>query len=184
MPELLLLLQRFPWSSLLLYAWAMSFVLSVLLWCTPLEFTPLWLGNLPHWGLWVLALPACTRLRANQRRVRVVWLTISGLLWAPLVLATGISFWQCWHDQEKIRWHNVFHPVEMTFASDYRWAPYKHIAREGRQTVSLESEESGWGGRGLHVTTAYALLPGLRWATHRPLTEAENSRYFPDLVDQ
>lgn len=184
MPELLLLLRRFPGSSLLLYAWAMSFVLSVLLWCTPLEFTPLWLGNLPHCGLWLLAPPACTLLRANQRRLRVVWLTIPWLLWAPLALVTGISFEHSRHNQEKIYWHTVFHPLERIFASDYRWVPYKGISEEGRQTVSLESEESGWGGRGLHVTTAYALLPGLRWATHRRLTEVENSRYFPDLVDQ
>lgn len=180
-------LRRPPWVTLLLSAWALSVALTVLTAFTPLELAPMWLGNVPHWGLWFLALPACSWLRAHRGRLRWLWRAVPWLLWVPLALITGFKLWRNYDSippgwdpyQPTVRWHNVFYPLEMTFANTDNWRTRKVIVQEGIRVVSLEYQLTRYGQTLPYLTTNYHLLPGLRWATRRNVTYEELMRYDP-----
>lgn len=73
-------------SGWVLGAWLVCLVLVGLLTFTPLELEPRPLENLPRWGLYLLAIPACRCLRAHWPQLHRLWATLPWLLWGPLAL--------------------------------------------------------------------------------------------------
>jgi hypothetical protein len=73
-------------SGWVLGAWLGCLLLVGLLAFTPLELTPRPLENLPRWGLWLWAVPACRCLRAYWPRLGKLWAALPWLLWGPLAL--------------------------------------------------------------------------------------------------
>jgi hypothetical protein len=75
--------ERHTW---VLGTWLGCLLLVGLLTFTSLELAPRPLENLPRWGLWLLAVPACRRLQAHWPRLRRLWAALPWLLWGPLAL--------------------------------------------------------------------------------------------------
>jgi hypothetical protein len=166
-------------ATLIVGVWLLGLVLVPLTLFTPLEFTPLWLGNLPRWGLWGLAFPACHWLRVRTKCR--LWAAVPWVLWAPLAYAVGDNGWRSYRDAAQshapMRWSTLVQPLELTFANDKRWWRQQVLSQNGARVTSLEMDVSRYGSEGIRYTEIFQLLPGLQWARRRELTEKEAELY-------
>jgi hypothetical protein len=116
-------------------AWLGCLLLVGLLTFTPLELASRPLENLPRWGLWLLAVPACGRLQAHWPRLRRLWAALPWLLWGPLALVLtfyGLG-WLSDNRPQAGYWLQV-NLIECV-ADDRVWRTTQVLFRRGRQEV-------------------------------------------------
>jgi hypothetical protein len=149
-------------------AWLLSLVLVLLTTVTPLEFTPLWLGNLPRWGLWGLAFPACHRLRTGSLRLPWLWTGLPWLLWGLLVVGEGLfAYGIATHTPR--RWAKLMEPLQWLFANQARWRPGLVLFTHGRQHLTHQLLwHPRYGVVDIRQVQLLPLLPGLQWAKRLP----------------
>ncbi|MFD2719702.1 hypothetical protein ACFST9_13320 [Hymenobacter monticola] len=153
--------------------WLGCLLLVGLLWFTPLELAPRPLENLPRWGLWLLAVPACRRLQAHWTRLRRLWAALPWLLWGPLalVLTLYVLGWLSDNRPQAGYWLGV---NVLECVADDRVSRTTHVLfRRGRQEVVHQVLVP------FHATAPRTLrlwrtvqvthvVPGVRWITWLP----------------
>ncbi|OUJ68580.1 hypothetical protein [Hymenobacter crusticola] len=149
--------------SLVIGTWLLSLGFVLLTLTTPLEFTPLPLGNLPRLGLWGLVFPACQMLWQRTGVLRGLWRTLPWLLWGPLlVLQSGwfllllLSFEQ----------RAMLEPTTSMFARPQVWRTKRVLFRRGLQVVAMQQiDPLELYPRSFRTALLTPVFPGLQWAT-------------------
>ncbi|MDF7815229.1 hypothetical protein [Hymenobacter sp. YC55] len=174
-----------PLASIVIGTWLLSLGLMVLTLTTPLEFTPLPFDNLPRWGVWGLAFPACRLLGVRPGWRRRLWRTVPWLLWAPLLLVQiGWSLSLLLASSQD--WSRLLDPTRGVFARPQRWQTKRVLFRRGWQVVALQRHDPQdfhpYAARTAQLTP---VLPGLQWATrltrHQRLDASWQVSDLPDL---
>lgn len=153
--------------------WLGCLVLVGLLTFTPLELAPRPLENLPRWGLWLLAVPACRRLRAYWPGLRQLWVTLPWLLWGYLALV--LTFYvAAWLSDDRTEAGYLLRVRVLECLADDRVSRTTHVLfRRGRQEVvdqllmpfHTTAPRALRMGRTVQVTH---VVPGVQWITRLP----------------
>lgn len=155
--------------------WLLCWPLVLLTWFTPLEFVPLQLGNLPRWGLWLLAFPATRWLKTRTRALPWLWILLPWMLWAPLVIMQ-VYFAGYWYQQVKTSnlskssppsWRQAVMPFEELFARHYPWYTLAFDYRQGNKLAVRQLRYTPWGGQPRRVIIT-PVVPGLQWCVPIP----------------
>jgi len=161
---------KFWRSKWLVIGWAVSFILVVLSIFTPMELVPLPLENVPRWGLYALAFPACGLLQARWPRGRLVWKTLPWLGWGPLLVVLFFSLPMTVAQTPAKSWADIFAPLTWFFARPEEWRTSQVLFRRGNQLV-VEQRYVPWDQlrprmlRGSWRTALVTpLVPGVQWA--------------------
>lgn len=164
--------------------WIVSLALVLLTLCTPLEFDPLPFANLPRWGLWGLAWPACRSLQAYSRW-RFPLRLVPWLLWAPLLLAQAGWLFMSPLQPSPEPWSTVLAPLAGVFARSETWHTRRVLFRRGWQAVLLQREEPmGFYPRQWRIALRTPLLPGVQWVQRlRGERELDASWHLVDPQD-
>ena len=153
--------------------WLGCLLLIGLLTFTPLELAPRPLENLPHWGLWLLVIPACGHLRTRWPRLRRLWASLPWLLWGPLALM--LTFYGlAWLSDDRAQAGHLFRVRVLECMADDRVSRTTQVLfRWGRQEVVNQVLVP------FHATTPRTLrlwrtvqvahvAPGVQWITWLP----------------
>jgi hypothetical protein len=141
---------------------------------SPVELVPLPLENVPRWGLYALAFPACRLLQARWPRGRLVWKTVPWLAWGPLLVVLFFSLPMTVAQTPAKSWADIFAPLTWFFARPEEWRTSQVLFRRGRQLV-VEQRYVPWDQprprmlRGSWRTALVTpLVPGVQWAVPLP----------------
>jgi hypothetical protein len=158
-------------SKWVVVGWLGSVVLVALSIFTPVEFAPLPLENVPRWGLYALAFPACGLLQTRWPRGHLLWQMLPWLSWGPLL---GVLFF--WLPTTVAQtpakpWSDILAPVTWVVARPQEWRTTHILFRRGRQLV-VQQQYVAWNqplprvpARGTWRTALVTpLLPGVQWA--------------------
>jgi len=167
-------LLKFWRSNWLVIGWVGSFVLVSLSIFTPVELVPLPLENVPRWGLYALAFPACSWLQARWPRGRFVWKMVPWLFWGPLGVVLFFSLTMTVAQTPAKSWADIFAPLTWLFARPEEWRTSQILFRRGRQLV-VQQRYVPWDQprprllRGTWRTAVVTPLgPGVQWAAPLP----------------
>ena len=164
------MLERSRWVFV---AWLGCLLLVGLLTFTPLELTPRPLENLPRWGLWLLAVPACRRLRAHWPQLHRLWATLPWLLWGPLALVLTVYGLGWLSDKRPQAGYWLGVNVLECLADDRVLRTRRVLFRRGRQEVvyQLLVPFHATAPRTLRLWRTVQLthvVPGVQWITWLP----------------
>ncbi len=133
---------------------------------TPLEFSPLPLENIPRWGFWGLAFPACRMLGVHIGVLPKLWRAVPWVLWAPLLVVQAL--WMLLSVPETLSgpWSKAFEPMAGLFARQEKWVTIRVLFRRGWQVVAVQQiAPMSFYPRCHRTAMITPLLPGLQWAT-------------------
>ncbi|MGY2134878.1 hypothetical protein ACW9KT_21790 [Hymenobacter sp. HD11105] len=151
-------------SRVVIGCWLVSLVLIGLTLATPLEFTPLTLGNLPRWGAWGLAFPACHLLGQHATRFRVIWRVLPWLLWGPLVVVQAL--WLVLALPTATTWSPILEPTLSVFARPQQWQTTRVLFQRSEQVVAMQQlGPQALYPREFRTAIHTPLVPGLQWVT-------------------
>ena len=133
---------------------------------TPLEFSPLPLDNIPRWGVWGLAFPACRMLSVRTGILPKLWRAVPWVLWTPLLVVQAL--WIPLSAPETLSgpWSKTVEPMAGLFARQEKWATARVLFRRGWQVVAVQQiEPVNFYPRYHRTAIITPLLPGFQWAT-------------------
>lgn len=161
-------------SKWVVIGWLASLVMVWLSIFTPVELVPLQLENVPRWGLYALAFPACRLLQRRWPRGRLLWAALPWLGWGPLLAV--LFFWlpATVAQTPAKSWSDILAPLTWLFARPEEWRTEQVLFRRGSQLV-VEECYVPWDQsrprmlRGAWRTAIVTpLLPGVQWAAPLP----------------
>jgi hypothetical protein len=131
--------KSFAWSISII--WLLCLFLSICIELTPLEFTPLAIGNPIHWGVGGFAFPVSGLLRVQFQQLRRVWILIPKLLWGGMIsiqvlwMFALLLYWDK-HQPLWYFWRDAPVPLEYVFARrEYWWRTEDADFRHGNSRV-------------------------------------------------
>jgi hypothetical protein len=152
--------------------WLLCLLISVCAELTPLEFTPLSIGNPIHWIVWGLAFPASGLLQVQIKQLRQVWIFMPKLLWGgitsiQILWTVFILVYGYRHQQLRYFWRDAFEPSKHVFARRASWSA--NGKAEYRQGKSVVRRQGLWDPPYGFLTSRRVILapiiPGLVWVT-------------------
>ncbi|MDQ2770298.1 MAG: hypothetical protein M3Y54_07345 [Bacteroidota bacterium] len=160
---------------LLIGLWLLSLVLVIITLTTPLEFSPLPLGNIPRWLVWGLAFPVGRWVARRGNWFRWVGYAIPGLLWGSVIGVELLVAWDVYQrpasEYHTHTWRKAVRPLEMVFFNRLHWLPPDVLFRRSNKVVAHQLLLDPRYGARFRYAILSPVLPGLQWAKQIPIPE-------------